>query len=59
MNFLYKESMCNGTDKGPESGRLRSRAERKREREREGRSDLDPGLKERKREGRSGNESKT
>ena len=32
MNFLYKESMCNGTNKGSESGRLRSRAERKRER---------------------------
>lgn len=27
MNFLYKESMCNGTNKGPESRRLRSRAE--------------------------------
>lgn len=36
MNFLYKESMCNGTNKGPESGRRRSRAERKIKREREG-----------------------
>lgn len=27
MNFLYKESMCNGTNKGPESRRVRSRAE--------------------------------
>lgn len=33
MNFLYKESMCNGTNKGPKSGRLRSRVERKRKKE--------------------------
>lgn len=33
MNFLYKESMRTGTNKGSESGRLRSRAERERERE--------------------------
>lgn len=36
MNFLYKESMCNGTHKGPRSGRLRSRVGKKRERKREG-----------------------
>ena len=35
MNFLYKESMRTGTNKGSESGRLRSRAEREREREKE------------------------
>lgn len=33
MNFLYKESMCNGTNKGPKSGRLRPRVERKRKKE--------------------------
>lgn len=33
MNFLYKESMCSRTNKGPKSGRLRSRVERKRKRE--------------------------
>lgn len=36
MNFLYKESMCKGTNKGPKSGSLRSGVERERERKREG-----------------------
>lgn len=37
MNFLYKEPMCNGTNKGPESRRLRSRAGGKKEGRKDGR----------------------